>query len=196
MNNNEIFYNNYVETCNIAKINEEKRDKLFINICIVLGILFLFSYESNSILQLINSWMLNTFNCNIVFSTNIIQIVAWIILLIISLKYFSLNINIDRCYDYIHSMENKLNKITHNTFFSREGNSYLKKYPLTLNFAYYLYKIVFPIIYIFVVSIKLAIDFTNNFNFMQIILAIICDALASIYLFENLMYIINDLKKK
>ena len=48
----EILYDHYKESCELARKNEVTRNKLFIVLCILLGLLLLFSYDSNSILGL------------------------------------------------------------------------------------------------------------------------------------------------
>lgn len=170
---------------------------MFIIVCLIIGLLFLFSYDSNSIIGLIQSWFQGNYNCDLMFSSNIIQAILWIILLIITLRYLGININLDRSYVYISNLEEKINKISKNDIITREGFSYLNNYPILNNITYFLYRIVFPIIYIIVIIIKLRLEYiaqsgVNNSLIFQSVLGIFCSILIVAYLVENIKDIIDD----
>lgn len=50
--------------------------------------------------------------------------------LLITMKYFQLCLNIEKQYSYIHNIEDKLNSISEERLITREDYSYLKEYPL------------------------------------------------------------------
>lgn len=197
----ELLYDHYKETCEIARENEKIRNRMFIIVCLIIGLLFLFSYDSNSIIGLIQSWFQGNYNCDLMFSSNIIQAILWIILLIITLRYLGININLDRSYVYISNLEEKINKISKNDIITREGFSYLNNYPILNNITYFLYRIVFPIIYIIVIIIKLRLEYiaqsgVNNSLIFQSVLGIFCSILIVAYLVENIKDIIDDVIEK
>jgi len=197
----ELLYDHYKETCEIARENEKIRNRMFIIVCLIIGLLFLFSYDSNSIIGLIQSWFQGNYNCDLMFSSNIIQAILWIILLIITLRYLGININLDRSYAYISNLEEKINKISKNNIITREGFSYLNNYPILNNITYFLYRIVFPIIYIIVITIKLRLEYiaqsgVNNSLIFQSALGIFCSILIVAYLVENIKDIIDDVIEK
>lgn len=197
----EILYDHYKETCTISRENEKTRNKLFIIVCVIIGLLFMFSYDNNSIVGLIQSWFKGNYNCDLLFSSNIIQAVLWIVLLFSTLRYLGLNINLDRSYSYIHQLEKRINKISSNPIITREGESYLRNYPVLNNITYYMYRVVIPIIYNFVIIYKLKLEYIAQqeisiFVIFQTIIGILCIALLLTYLIENIVEIITDIINK
>lgn len=194
----EILYDHYKESCELARKNEVTRNKLFIVLCILLGLLFLFSYDSNSILGLIQSWIRGSYNCDLMFSSNIIQAILWIVLFIVTLRYLGLNINLDRSYSYIHKLENEINEEGTKITVTREGKSYLNNYPILNNITYYSYRVILPIIYYCTVILKLKLEYYAQWSInipiiFQITLGILCNILIVTYLIENIIDIVNDI---
>lgn len=196
----KIIYDHYKETCKIARENEKIRNKLFIIVCIIIGFLFMFSYDNNSVIGLIKSWVKGNYNCDLLFSSNVIQAILWIILFFITLRYLGLNINLDRSYVYIHNLEKQINKMSEIPIITREGESYLNNYPVLNNITYYMYRIVIPIIYYFVIIQKLKLEYiaqqgVNISITFQTILGILCIVLILTYLIENIIDIVTDIIK-
>lgn len=195
----ELLYDHYKESCELARNNEIKRNRFFILVCVLLGLLFFFSYDQNSILGLIQSWISGNYNCNLMFSSNVIQAILWILLFLLTLRYLGLNINLDRNYNYIHKLEDEINKEEKKETITREGKDYLNNYPALNNITYYSYRIILPIIYFFIIIIKLKLECVaqGGFNisiFFQILLGILCIILITAYLIENIIDIVNDVK--
>lgn len=194
----EILYDHYKESCELAKKNEVTRNKLFILVCILLGLLFLFSYDQNSMLGLIQSWISENYNCDLMFSSNIIQAILWIVLFIFTLRYLGLNINLDRSYSYIHKLEDEINEEETKITVTREGKSYLNNYSVLNNITYYSYRVILPIIYYFTIIFKLKLEYNaqggvNIPIIFQFILGILCNILIVTYLIENIIDIVNDI---
>ncbi len=201
MNNLEILYDHYKETCIIAKDNEKARNRLFIIVSIVISMLFLFSYDNNSIIGLIKSWVKDNYGCDLLFSSNIIQAILWILLFFITLRYLGLNSSLDKSYNYIHNLEKKINNQSGYGIIDREGDDYLNNYPVLNNITYYMYRVIVPIVYYFVTILKLKLEYRaqqelNIAMIFQIVLGIFCIILIVTYLIENVIDIVNDLIKK
>ena len=197
----EILYDHYKESCELTKKNEFTRNKLFIIVCILLSLLFLFSYDHNSMLGLIQSWISGNYNCNLMFSSNVIQAILWILLFIFTLRYLGLNINLDKSYRYIHKLENEINKEVKKETITREGKNYLNNYPILNNITYYSYRVVLPVIYFVIIIFKLKLEYVaqGGFNisiFFQILLGILCNILITTYFIENIIDIVKDIIKR
>jgi hypothetical protein len=54
-------------------------------------------------------------------------------------------LNLERQYDYIHELEVVLQQHVHEAF-RREGDAYLEQYPRFLDWAHFLYTVVFPLL--------------------------------------------------
>lgn len=161
MDEKELLYDHYKDTISNIKLDETKRNKIFIILIVHLLILFLISINSMSIYNMIDKFLLENFKIGLYFSMNIIQLVIMFSMLYFLIRYYQINISIDRMYNYLHKVEEEVAKNI-NTCISREGDNYLKNYPKTLNFIYYSYKYVFPILFIVSVIIRLCINNTWN----------------------------------
>ena len=88
-------------------------------------------------------------------SADFISTLLWLLLLGFTTKYYQVVLEIERQYEYLHSLEDKLNGYYPETkVFTREGKSYLSKYPLFSNWVWLLYTVFFPSLIIFSVIIK------------------------------------------
>lgn len=158
MNDKELLYDHYKDTITNIKSDEAKRNKIFIALIVHLLVLFLISINSMSIYNMIEEFLLENFKIQLYFSINSIQLIMMFSMLYCSIRYYQINIGIDRMYNYLHKVEKEISKKI-NTCISREGDSYLKNYPKTLNFIYFSYKYIFPILFMTSVIIRL---FVNN----------------------------------
>ena len=67
------------------------------------------------------------------------------------MMYYQQNVSIDRQYNYLHSIEERLSE---SVKIEREGRSYLTKYPWFLWLVFRVYTIVFPISILVVAILK------------------------------------------
>ena len=186
MNNTEILYDHYKETINETKRQENKRNKLFIIVLIHILALFLISFRPKSMCNAISNLLMERWKIGFYFSINTVQIVLMISLLYCVIRYYQINIQIDKTYPYIHKIEEELSKqISKN--FEREGKNYLNQYPKTQNIVYYSYKYIFPILFIIALIYRLILNSTWNNPLIKIIEAII----TVILIILNIVYIID-----
>lgn len=191
MNYLELLYDHYKETNEIVKKNEKERNNFFTNILISLLIL-MFLISGDGLLSMFKEYIKSTYSFDFTFSNNIIKSGIWLYVFLVIIKYFNINIQIDRKYKYIHELEQKLcnNKLD----ITREGKTYMNNYPLISNIIYYSYRIVFPIISI--IFILTNIIFTIVLEpqcalfYFQIIVSLICLIIYIIYLIYNIKEII------
>lgn len=161
MSNTEILYDYYKETINETKKQESKRNKLFIIILIHIFILFLISFRPESMCNTISDLLMEQWKVGFYFSINTVQVVVMISMLYCVVRYYQINIQIDRTYPYIHKLEEELtSQIGKNI--EREGKNYLSQYPRTQNIVYYSYKYIFPVLFIFALIYRLI--FNNTWN--------------------------------
>lgn len=73
-----------------------------------------------------------------------------------SIRYFQVVIEIERQYNYLHALEIEINTFykEKSVAFTREGKSYLSKYPLFSNWVWLLYTLFFPILIISCTTLK------------------------------------------
>lgn len=161
MNNTEILYDHYKDTIEETKKQESRRNKLFIIILIHIFVLFLISYKPESMCNVISDLLMERWQMGFYFSINIIQIVIMISMLYCVIRYYQINIYIDKSYPYIHKLEKELSSQVGNTI-EREGKNYLNNYPKTQNIVYYSYKYIFPVLFIIALIYRFIINNTWN----------------------------------
>lgn len=134
----QTLYNHYTDTNERQKEYIQKRDKL--TICLLLGIVafaFLMA-EPSSLTEVANAYLKETVKVEgdilnfQILNTGIIYIILWYLL-----QYYQVCLTIERQYDYINELEDKLSNTEYKI--EREGKSYAKNYPLLKNFANILY---------------------------------------------------------
>lgn len=164
----------------------KKRDTLFFLLLIILG---LFTFQISSA-ELINQAASNYIN-NLVYvsldkSPGLISSLIWLFLFGFSARYYQTVIQINRQYSYIHELENLINKRYEGTkAFTREGSSYLEKYPLFLNWMSILYTLMFPLIIMASLTIKIRSEIiANNMSWLSISCAGFITLSTIFYLFE------------
>lgn len=186
MNNTEILYDHYKDTIEETKKQESRRNKLFIIILIHIFVLFLVSYKPESMCNVISDLLMEKWKMGFYFSINIIQIAIMISMLYCVIRYYQINIQINRIYPYIHTIENELSKqISKN--FTREGKNYLKEYPKTQNIVYFCYKYIFPVFYIIALIYRVVINNTWNspvIKSIEVIITILLIILNVVYMID------------
>lgn len=140
----QILSEHYSHTFDFLQSHLKRRDKLFVWALLVMAIMLFHIYipseVSNLVEQLIEKKLEVKTQINFIY----IQSVIWFILLAIVIKYFQSVIFIERQYGYLHSLEELLSSEYEQSAFTREGKSYLSNYPAFLNWASFLYTILFP----------------------------------------------------
>ena len=175
MNNTEILYDHYKDTLNEVKKQEIKRNKLFLIIVVHIFILFLISIRPESMYNIIVELLREQWKLGFYFSINTVQIFIMTSMLYCVVRYYQINIYIDKL----------ANCISKN--FGREGKNYLNNYPKTQNIIYYSYKYIFPTLFIVALIYRLIVNDTwGNFiiKILESIITIILCALNILYMLD------------
>lgn len=186
----DIQYDHYKETFKIIRENEKERNKLFIIVIIHILVLFLFMVKPNDIYQTINEISKKYIESGLYFGINVVEIFIWISTLYFSVRYFQINVNIDRKYIYLHDLEKQLSKSL-KLEFNRESKAYEDKYPILLNLIYWTYRYIFPITYIIFLIIGLIMSLKNS-NILKISISIFVSILLIIM---NVLYMMQSYKE-
>lgn len=130
-------------------------------IFLVLALLVLYTFWPTDAIavfsQIITQKLGTTVNINAGFLGSII----WFALLVTVVRYTQVVVYIERQYSYIHRVEKELNKHYDNEIvFTREGKSYLKKYPKFSDWVWVLYMIIFPAVLAVIILAKIISEWT------------------------------------
>jgi len=161
----EIYYDHYKDTFSYLREYLSLRDKYFKYAVVLLALLF-FNSLLPSDFEIITKTILEK-KVGIKEFSNLKLIDSLLLfgLLSITIKYFQVNLLIEKQYSYLHHVEKKLSlKLkTFNIF--REGKAYLDNYPIFGSIVHRIYTIGFPILLIVLVIVKWLEYFQESFRY-------------------------------
>ena len=197
MCNPDLLYKLYSDTFTLHQENIRNRNKCFLELCIFISILFFYSYDSELTIAFVNAFINKYTNANISFQFYIIQSLIWVITLYLTMRYYQLNIAIERRYPQLDSLEKQLSE-NGNLDFGREGKDYAAEYPLFLNLIDFFYKWVFIAVYLTVIFIKIFSENPQQPSFIfDLIMSIGCISLTILYFwFLNKSTIVRCFKRR
>lgn len=145
----------YKDSCDIHLTTVKQRDTLFY---LLLAILSLFVIHS-SYTVFFNTVAAEIFkkqtDIDLKEKVDLISTFLWAFIFGVSSKYYQVVGIIERQYDYLHALEEQLEKFYKNTpVFSREGKFYLNKYPVFSNWMWFLYTVAFPLLILSTILFK------------------------------------------
>lgn len=162
----------YKDSVDIHRATIKQRDTLFYGLLIILSVFTLQLTSIDIVAAIVNEYVAKVSGVKVGNNIDFISTLMWLMLLGFSTRYFQVGVEIERQYDYLHSIEEQLNKhYPDSSAFSREGKSYLSKYPLFSKWVWLLYTLFFPLLIIFSVISKITSEIAamNAIGFNQII---------------------------
>ncbi|HDL00700.1 MAG TPA: hypothetical protein ENH23_00510 [candidate division Zixibacteria bacterium] len=151
----QVLSEHYSHTFDFLQTHLKKRDHLFLSTLLLLVVMLFQIYTpaeaSNLLAQLIEKKLEVKTKIDLMY----IQSIIWFVLLSVVIKYFQSVIFIERQYNYLHALEEQLSSEYNETAFTREGKSYLNNYPVFLNWASFLYTMLFPAILAVIITAKI-----------------------------------------
>lgn len=159
----EVLHDHYKESFSYIRGREKQRDRLFL---VVLGLLTLIALEilyptdfdgALGRVEILGAQMdISSLPLAAVLSA------SWVFTFALSLRYCQVCINVERQYDYLHGLEEKLSKrLEDEQLYIREGRSYLENYPLFSDWAWICYVFIFPLIVTLAVVTLLVMEWTT-----------------------------------
>ena len=148
-------YDHYKDTCSIIAEAIKRRDRLMLFVILALGFFAFDTVLPNASNVAVNEFLNFKFGLNLNLNLAIVANVVWFLLLVFTLRYFQVAVFVERQYGYLHDTEEKLNKKAETELVTREGKSYLDKYPMFSNWMWLLYTIIFPLFLLVVSGVKI-----------------------------------------
>ncbi len=190
-----IYYDHYKDTFVQIKESLIKRDKYFFNMIILMGLLFFNSFLPKDFEYFSEVFLKKKIGLEYISNFNIIDSFILFVLFYTILKYFQLNIFIERQYTYIHKIEKKLEE----SYFipiSREGKSYNDNYPFFSTVTHYIYTGLFPLLLFSLLIIKWVKMLSNNRAFQIISVFSLNSVLILTIIFLTVLYFLKRHFKK
>lgn len=146
----------YKDSFDIHRASIKQRDTLFYGLLIILAVFTLQMSSTEVVANIVNEYVSKTTGVKLGKNVDFISTLLWFMLLGFSTRYFQVVLEIERQYGYLHALEEQINTHYPNTkAFTREGKSYLSKYPLFSNWVWLLYTLFFPLIILFCVIVRI-----------------------------------------
>lgn len=135
----------YKDSCDIHLGTLKDRNVLFSSLLLCYA-LFLINIEKTSLVQeLVNYAFSSNSNLCLVLSP-FLPVLLWVSLMGITIRYFQLCLQVEKQYSYLHILEAELNAFySASAIFTREGEHYLKDYPMFSDWMWFLYTSILPV---------------------------------------------------
>ena len=148
----QTLYEHYKDTFLNIKESIKLRDKLVALVLFVLALMVLYPFWPADAITAFSQITAQKIGIAINVDGSFLGSIIWFALLATIVRYTQVVIYIERQYAYIHHIEEELQKnYNSEIIFTREGKSYLNKYPLFSDWVCLLYTTIFPLILISVV---------------------------------------------
>jgi len=156
----EVLHDHYKESFLYIREREKQRDRVFMFVIALIGALFLEIQYSDVFSNILGNIKLEFVELDIsIMPISIFISATWTYLFVIVLKYCQSSILIERQYEYLHHIENKISQLFGDqNLYCREGKAYLNRYPLFSNLVWIFYILLFPIIVILSVGLIIYLE--------------------------------------
>jgi len=161
----DIYYDHYKDTFSYLRTYLSLRDKYFKYAFFLLALLFFNSLLPSDFEKITQTILEKKIGIKEFSNLKLIDSLLLFGLLSIIIKYFQVNLLIERQYSYIHHVEKKLSAKLENFNIFREGKAYLNNYPIFGSIVHRIYTIGFPILLMVLVIVKWLEYFQESFNF-------------------------------
>jgi hypothetical protein len=140
-----ILHDHYRDTCTVMQGQRAARDRYFYLVLAVLAIVLFDISSPQGFANVIGDILRANLQLSTAPDLGYIRSLLWFLLLGFTVRYCQTALAVERQYGYVHKIEALLS--THvDGAFTREGAAYLADYPLFLDWAHYLYTLVFPLL--------------------------------------------------
>lgn len=172
----DLYHEHYKDTYELSKEAQKRRNKSFVILCILEAISFMLFYNPDLICSLLKDAIRGKIESAIIISNTVLQTLVWILIAYIFVRYVQDVLYVERQYLYIDSLEKKItNVIGNDSVFNREGEHYLKDYPIVLNLIDLFYKMFCPILFAVVNIAHIVKEWQNNTRTLPLIIdSLIC----------------------
>ena len=183
----EVLHDHYKESFLHIREREKQRDRLFLFVIALIGVLFLEIQYSDVFSNVLGNIKLEFVELDIsIMPISIFLSVTWTYLFVIVLKHCQSSILIERQYEYLHHMEDKISQLFGDqSVYYREGRAYLNKYPFFSNMVWIFYILLFPIIIILLVGL---IIYLESYKIEAPLYHLIYDLLLAIGIIVSFMF--------
>ena len=164
-------HKHYNDTFANIKESISLRDKLTALILLVLAFVALYTFWPADAITTFSQISAQKLGLSVSVNGSFLGSIIWFALLVTIVRYTQVVVYIEQQYTYIHRLEKELHsKFDDGITFTREGKSYLKKYPKFSDWIWILYMVIFPSLLAVVVLVKIISEWMNSFSAVSVFL--------------------------
>lgn len=164
----DTYYDHYKETYLLSKAAQSHRNRSFVILCILESISFMLTRNPDFICGVLNDMVRKNLESVIQFNNTILQTLVWILIAYVLVRYVQDVLYVERQYEYLGKLEKKISELLgedeKQNIFNREGDNYLKSYPMVLNFIDLFYKFFIPILFTFINIVHIVQECNNGIS--------------------------------
>jgi hypothetical protein len=151
----EVLHDHYKESFSYIRERERERDRLFLILIALFALLALEIQYPINFGDAVGTLTFLGIELNVgALPLPAFLIATWVTVLVITLRYCQASTNVERQYEYLHTLEDKISaELSDDELYRREGRAYKSEYPLFSWWAYRFYVVVLPVIAIIATSV-------------------------------------------
>jgi len=159
----QALHEHYKDTFLNIKESIKFRDRLVALVLLVLALVVLYTFWPADAITAFSQITAQKIGIAISVDGSFLGSIIWFALLATVVRYTQVVVYIERQYAYIHHLEEELRKnYDSEIVFTREGKSYLNKYPIFSDWICLLYTTIFPLVLIAVVLSKITSEWISS----------------------------------
>lgn len=188
-------YDHYKDTVSYLKKDLNKRDKLTLYLFGSLILYFLVEIKPSDSVTIANTFVKSKVGTSLDINYSILSTAVLLFLLWSVIRYFQLCLYIEKQYNYIHELEDKINGASGQKLITREGYSYLNEYPLLTALIHRIYNFFLPIGISFSMLVKIVIVPFQDFSFLYLVnifaqfMIILCSFLYLLFSYRDIEFV-------
>ncbi len=157
-----ILYDHYKDTHSGLLSAIKKRERTMLYVVLMLAAFGFYAFSPTYSSEALSGFLLSQYGLNTIINFNLLGSIIWFLLLVFSLRYFQVSVFIERQYEYLHVLEDKINKKLGEEVITREGKSYLADYPKFSDWVWLMYTVLFPAILLLVAMCKVVYEWIDT----------------------------------
>ena len=157
-----VLNNHYNNTVADMKKTAGSRDRAFVTVFVLLGVMSFILVSPNQSQSLLSQIITTRLGIDATLSLSLMGSLIWAGILFTSIRYFQTVINLEKIYNYSHRLEEELSKNYSGVVFTREGKSYLENYPIYSEWLHLVYRYIFPVLLVILLALKIITEMATK----------------------------------
>lgn len=167
----DLYYDHYKDTFELSKQAQHRRNCLFVWLCVLEALSFLFLIKPDKAVEVFASGINAHFETDLILGNAVLQTLLWILIAYITVRYCQETLYVERQYPYMDKLEKEIAKESGTILFEREGQGYLKEYPMVSNFIDLFYKMFCPVLFTGINIARIVREWQSS----SLTIALVCD---------------------